>query len=316
MKKNHQLHIVLLLAIVSTFIAARFGFTQAERQSAMQQQLGAIAHSALVSAPAPIISLTPALQLQHCAVTLRFHGAKETQQRAQYWLQFIQQDLQLLEVSKPLICGEFTPRFITADACKEDNGRAWCPLSPDLSGTDLQDTAIIHIVITPSGLANTRNGVVFLHEQASALVLRHELGHALGFADEYRMHPELATQFCSGQFNFRPLNMVITENNWVTDSEYQKLISELPWRRFHEQALGVREPSGIWRLGSQNNDKVGLFAAETCAGTGYYAWKPLAQKTFMQHHEIGVVPKLYWQLIQQRLDENRVENLPADANVN
>jgi hypothetical protein len=201
-----------------------------------------------------------------------------------------------------LVCGEFTTQFIAMDGCSEDNGRAWCPLLSAYTERDTADTAIVDIVMTPSGLANTRNGVVFLHEQASALVLRHELGHALGFADEYSMHRELAAQFCAGEFNFRPLNIMVTKNDWLTNAEYKKLISQLPWQRHIEQELGVLQPSGIWRLGSQNKEKVGLFAAETCVGTGYYAWKPLAQKTFMQQHEIGAVPELYLQLIQQRLE--------------
>lgn len=299
---KHALILVLLLALGCIASAARYGFLQAERQAEIKQQIRAIASSVQTSSYAPIISLSPATQLPHCVVTLRFHGGQASLERAQYWLQFIEQDLQLLDMSATLVCGEFTTQFIAMDACSEDNGRAWCPLSSAYTERDAADTAIVDIVITPSGLANTRNGVVFLHEQASALVLRHELGHALGFADEYSMHPELAAAFCTGEFNFQPLNMVITKNDWVTNAEYQKLISQLPWQRYIEQELGVLQPSGIWRLGSQNKEKVGLFAAETCAGTGYYAWKPLAKKTFMQQHEIGAVPELYLQLTQQRLE--------------
>lgn len=299
---NRSLTFVLLLAIGCIASAGRYGYLQAERQALVKQQIRAVASAMQTSSYTPIISLSPATQLPHCVVKLRFHGTQASLDRAQYWLQFIEQDLQLVDMSTALVCGEFTTQFIGMDGCSEDNGRAWCPLSPAYAQRDTTGSAIVDIVITPSGLANTRNGVVFLHEQASALVLRHELGHALGFADEYSMHPELATQFCAGEFNFRPLNMVITENDWVTNAEYKKLISQLPWQRHVEQELGVLEPSGIWRLGSQNKEKVGLFAAETCAGTGYYAWKPLAQKTFMQQHEIGEVPELYLQLIQQRLE--------------
>ena len=294
------LSLVLLLAVASIASAGRYGFLQAESQ--VKQQNRAVASAVPTNGYPPMISLSPAMQLPHCAVILRFHGTQANLERAQYWLRFIEQDLQLLDISAALVCGTFTTQFIAMDECSDDNGRAWCPLSSAYTERNVADTAIVDIVITPSGLANTRNGVVFLHEQASALVLRHELGHALGFADEYSMHPRLAAKFCAGEFNFRPLNMVITENDWLTNAEYKNFISQLPWQRYIEQEPGVLEPSGIWRLGSQNKEKVGLFAAETCAGTGYYAWKPLAQKTFMQQHEIGVVPELYLQLIQQRLE--------------
>lgn len=182
----------------------------------------------------------------------------------------------------------------TPVSCTEPEGRAFCQLP------ERQEYHTVGIGVAPRGRANTRNGEVFVPTGASFSLFQHELGHALGLADEYPMRFELAEQFCSGQFNFMALNIVVTRGSYVTPAEYDQLKSSLPWRNALEQRIGVYLPErGRWLLGSPEPNGIGLYAADTCQGTEFQAWKPVAERTFMEQHEIGAVPPLYLELIEE-----------------
>lgn len=257
---------------------------------------------------------------EHCDVALNFHGQEDDFLLAQYWHQRLAETLLPAtvgsnsanqEISGLSFCGVLRHDLYTRN-CEEQEGRAWCEpqvLSGEniatknhLSSDNILSKPQIHIVLTDSGLANTRNGVVFIKRNASVQVLQHELGHALGLADEYAMHPDLARQFCNGEFNFTASNLVITHKQWFTPEEMREFEQTVPWADFIEQPLGAKDGHGVWRLGSSDTQKIGLFAAKTCAGTGRYAWKPVAEKTWMEQHEVGEIPPLYIRLIQQHLE--------------
>lgn len=168
----------------------------------------------------------------------------------------------------------------------------------------------IAMVVTGDGLAQTRNGVVYAPEHATGLLLQHELGHALGLADEYAMRPELAQAFCAGEYRFDALNIVFTVSRELSAADYQAFLASLPWKTHLTVPIAKSIEGGKWLLGSEsdNDDVVGLYPAETCTYGPGYAWKPVAEKTFMEQHEIGSVPTLYLKLIRERLENQQVKS--------
>jgi|GEM_PF-2878058 len=182
--------------------------------------------------------------------------------------------------------------------CGLDQNRVRC------SAPDSRYANQLHVVVGETGIANTLNGQVHISLDADADVLIHELGHTLGLADEYPMRYELAMQFCSGQFRFDPLNLKITQSDLINQQQYEDLKARLPWAEYLEQPIATKTELGgnvYWRLGSSDVSKPGLFPAATCDGTPYQAWKPVAERTFMEQHETGSVPELYLKLLQQSL---------------
>lgn len=180
-------------------------------------------------------------------------------------------------------------------SCVPIDGRAHCVQQEPHEA----DRTVVYV--TKQGRANTRNGVVYINQNASADVFIHELAHAWGFGDEYRMHMSVREPFCDGQFSFTAKNLVVSESSLLTHVEYQNFISTLPWR----DALTVDPAARVtimgidyWRLGSSAGDGIGLYPAATCEGTGVQAWKPLRNLTFMEQAEIGDIPALYleWML--------------------
>lgn len=153
-------------------------------------------------------------------------------------------------------------------------------------------------------VARVRNTTMSISSDAEFSVFIHELGHLLGLADEYAMTAPLAHAFCSGQYRFSALNLVVTSARDVSPDALDELKQRLPWREYLQQPIAqlVSTQDGkVLSLGSQDESKIGLFAADTCDGTPYYAWRPVAEPTFMQQHEVGSIPDLYLRLIRQRL---------------
>lgn len=140
---------------------------------------------------------------------------------------------------------------------------------------------------------------------ASVDLLAHELAHIAGLADEYAMREPLAQKFCEGRYNHPSLNVVVTDDLYVSAEELQALWQQLPWRgRVHNwQQLGQSTEQG-WKLGSAKHDKFGLFAVETCKYAGLYAWKPVPETTAMQHFDVPKWPQLYLDLMQGYLVES------------
>lgn len=151
--------------------------------------------------------------------------------------------------------------------------------------------------------ANVHGRAMSISAASSFSVWVHELGHMFGLADEYPMAQALAAAFCRGDYAFNAQNLYITPRDAdALDADQVVAVQrELPWQAWLQQPIAQRQASGAEVLGSANPEQIGLFAVDTCEGTGFQAWRPVAKTTFMQQHEVGVVPDLYIQLMRQHL---------------
>lgn len=192
------------------------------------------------------------------------------------------------------MCFYFEPQI--NPVCQVDEGRADCA-AVDSSRFSLQ------WFIAPQGRANARPQALYLSASSTFSVLQHELAHWFGLADEYPMSAPLAEHFCSGRYNFEARNIVITDSTTVTESELENLQNSLPWLSYIEQPIAQKSGPNQYTLGSTDISKVGLFPARTCADTDFYAWKPVAELTFMEQHDIGSVPRLYLELMSRGTEE-------------
>ncbi|RUO31393.1 hypothetical protein [Aliidiomarina sanyensis] len=201
------------------------------------------------------------------------------------------------------ICATHFPADDIAQ-CNGSSRRVECDLDWSALPEPVEGMHTVTLVASGRGVANTRNGIVFVPEQASGLLLQHEIGHALGLADEYPMRARLAEAFCSGSFSFQPLNLVLTSSDVMTYEEKQMLRNRIPWIAHLEAPIATERDDGLWTLGTPEayEEQIGLFPAATCDATATFAWKPLAEVTFMEHHELGSVPDLYLKLIDERLE--------------
>ncbi|MCA1766638.1 MAG: peptidase [Idiomarina sp.] len=135
------------------------------------------------------------------------------------------------------------------------------------------------VVLADEGIASANNRTLILTSDSSEKVIQHELGHWMGFADEYEMTKSLARQFCYGRYEHKSLNIIGKKeiNSW------------------HE--IASREGDS-WRLGSSENATIGLFKANTCdAINGKQAWRPVDFSTAMERHDTGLWPALYLELL-------------------
>ncbi|TRW49404.1 hypothetical protein FM042_00595 [Aliidiomarina halalkaliphila] len=241
--------------------------------------------------PGPTPLLTQ--ERKACLFDVHVMGALHLESELSTRLQFVQEnfDPQIL----PFCAVLFPQRY--QENCVETNGHVYC------EDIGVEEPHAIAMVITGDNLAQTRNGIIYAPRRATGLLLQHELGHALGLADEYAMRPELAKAFCGGNYRFEALNIVFTSSRELSEENYQDLRARLPWKDYLTTEIAQETENGQWLLGSvaDHRDAVGLYPAETCTYGPGYAWKPVAEKTFMEQHEIGSVPTLYLKLIRDRL---------------
>lgn len=240
----------------------------------------------------------PVLTHPSCVVQVNLVASAEQHAHFTERLAYVQDQFATAELN--LCASRFS--LDTIARCDERARRVTCELDMALlpAATDI---TTVTVVASGRGIANTRNGVVFVPEHASGLLLQHELGHALGLADEYPMRGTLAKAFCGGEFSFQPLNLVFTSSDVLSDAEKRKLHAQLPWQHYLDSPIATQQEDGQWRLGTEQkgDQHVGLFPAATCHATGVFAWKPVGDVTFMEHHELGAVPDLYLRLIVEQL---------------
>lgn len=267
-----------------------------QKKESSPQTIAAFSKQVPVQLPAP-----------HCDVLLNFFGRLDDLPSSQSWLETTQ-NLYTHEDAEVRFCG----RLITAvwaEECADRDGRATCQLlDPDTYDQVWMQPAWpaaqqVDVVLTDSGLANTRNGLVFIDRQARGRVLAHELGHTLGLADEYPMSRDLAERFCAGEFDFSALNMIITDRQELTTAELVSLTQTLPWVQHLQQPIAQKRAENVWQLGSTDPLRVGLHPVATCEDTGFYAWRPVGYVTLMQQHEVGQMPNVYLRLMQTRLNK-------------
>ncbi|MFA3790170.1 hypothetical protein AB6T38_03560 [Aliiglaciecola sp. SL4] len=131
------------------------------------------------------------------------------------------------------------------------------------------------IVISDKGIANVHNGVMFLDKEDDYKVFLHELAHFAGFIDEYEIDQGMAEKLCtSGQAP----NLVYADNKpQIVDTEYAQ---------YHRKF-----------------EKIEFTKTATCNQTPANAYKPVKQTTFMEHHDVGVIPDLYLQIWRDSLND-------------
>lgn len=158
-----------------------------------------------------------------------------------------------------------------------------------------------HLVFTDAAIGSASAEQIVLATSTSVDVLAHEVGHWLGFADEYAMSPELAEPFCQGRYQHPSLNVVTTAAVEMSSDELEALWQRLPWQVQVSdwQLLGEALGEDRWRLGSPQGTAVGLFASRTCDNVaGRYSWKPVAAMTAMEYHDVNKWPKAYLKLLE------------------
>lgn len=128
------------------------------------------------------------------------------------------------------------------------------------------------VIIAQQGKANVHNGLMYLDLADSYQVFVHELAHFAGFVDEYPLSEFMAERFCTQQVH--PNLVIQAESN--TDQA-----------------------------------KPG-YPARTCNNHSSQAYKPVAQMTFMEFYDEGVVPDVYLSLWHQQLQKGA--SVPAFVN--
>ena len=155
-----------------------------------------------------------------------------------------------------------------------------------------------HILFHRTTTAFSQNRHISLPLGADVSLLAHEIGHWLGFVDEYPLSAEIAERYCREEQGFPSYNLVWTAEQVMTEAELNELHQRLPWR--HKIAdfrvLGKLRSDGLWQLGSTPEHSIGLYATTTCAHAEGFTWRPVSRFTAMQYHDTNVWPALYLEL--------------------
>lgn len=159
------------------------------------------------------------------------------------------------------------------------------------------------VILADEGIASADSQTLTLTTDSSEAVIQHELGHWMGFADEYEMSETLAQNFCYGYYEHDSLNIIVTEADKAYSAEQVKAVYQrLPWKDELSswQDIAIQK-QGMWHLGSSKEAAVGLFKADTCnAIDDRQAWRPVNFKTAMEQHDTKVWPELYLTLLKRR----------------
>lgn len=156
------------------------------------------------------------------------------------------------------------------------------------------------VVLADKGIASANNRTLILTSDSSEEVIQHELGHWMGFADEYEMSELLARAFCDGRYEHKSLNIIVTEQEQrYTEAQVQDIYQRLPWKSELSSWQEIANREGEhWHLGSSENATIGLFKADTCnAIDNKQAWRPVNVSTAMEQHDTGLWPALYLKLL-------------------
>lgn len=172
------------------------------------------------------------------------------------------------------------------------------PLAPVVEKRQLTHA----VVVSTQGKASVQNGVMFLDISDDYSVFVHELAHFAGFIDEYPLTKSAASRYCQPQTigNFAPPNLVV--DGQIT---YQPIATVKLW----QQALADNS-TGI----AQDASRLVIGKAKTCEAIKRTAYKPSVVVTFMEHHDIGVIPALYLRLWQAQLENPKAQR-PISMNL-
>lgn len=159
------------------------------------------------------------------------------------------------------------------------------------------------VLLAEEGIASANSQTLTLTADSSEAVIQHELGHWVGFADEYEMSEVLAQKFCYGYYDHDSLNIIVTEAHKDYSARQVKAIyKSLPWKDELRswQDIAIKK-QGKWRLGSPEDAIVGLFKADTCNSVDdRQAWRPVNTRTAMEQHDTQIWPELYLRLLKRK----------------
>jgi len=159
------------------------------------------------------------------------------------------------------------------------------------------------VILADQGIASADSQTLTLTPDSSEAVIQHELGHWMGFADEYEMSDALAQKFCYGYYDHDNLNIIVTEaHNEYSARQIKAIYKSLPWKYELSswQDIAINK-QGKWRLGSSGEATAGLFKADTCnAIDDRQAWRPVNVRTAMEQHDTKLWPELYLRLLKHK----------------
>ncbi|MFC0444477.1 hypothetical protein ACFOD1_04140 [Pseudidiomarina halophila] len=185
--------------------------------------------------------------------------------------------------------------------CGATRGRGSQQCDLALLPRELHQRQLVFVADEPL-IASASTWQMVLPISAGIDVLAHEIGHWLGFADEYAMSANLARDYCEGDYHHLSVNVVTTSNDQLSSDGLKALWQRLPWHEAVDdwRQLGQPDGNGKWRLGSDETVTVGLFPSNTCAAvTGVYSWKPVARMTAMEYHDVNVWPPIYLEMLRR-----------------
>ena len=236
------------------------------------------------------------------------------------WLERLQQFDISANCAKPMILLAQTPWDLHAlqQLAKEflQGALAENFCMQELIWTDALDTLeqqladienVYWLVYRPLHKAYRYHQQIHLPTTADIKLLEHEVGHWLGFEDEYALRPALAVLRCTAprvEQNIwaMGLNIVAVKDGTYfnsIDEAYSKLSPHMPWLPHIAklQDFMVESQQG-WSLKSQSSfglssEKVGIYVTNTCDNHyGVTAYKPIVDLSFMYNYEISI-PKFY-----------------------
>ena len=188
-----------------------------------------------------------------------------------------------------------TSDSLTCESATRDNDRLVCDLTAFSNAKRIPVFSNL-LIFEQEGKANVNNGIMYLDAADQYSVFVHELAHFAGFVDEYALPAQQAYYHCErakapnlillGEISYSPVKRA---RNW------QKKLSEI-------------------KLVEPDNERIGLSRSSTCVKAKMRAYKPSKAMTFMEFHDIEYIPRVYVELWQEALEQQR-NSLPVLTNL-
>lgn len=226
--------------------------------------------------PVKTLATRPSSAAQACAITLQpIATSLESSIQAKDMMQAFGRDSRLSGLD---ICVNnilwLQDEVLFCSANWQRQRRLGCDLTP--LADMLKEQPFTHLVIfAAQGKANVNGGVMYLDLADTYKVFVHELAHFAGFVDEYPLSTPLAAVHCESK---RAPNVVTAVKGAPIDLNLL------------EKWYGRGYPVAISRT-------------RTCNNHHKQAYKPVADMTFMEFHDEGLIPPLYLSLWEQQLKD-------------
>jgi tetratricopeptide (TPR) repeat protein len=162
--------------------------------------------------------------------------------------------------------------------------------------------AYTHLVFfLNEGKGYVQNGIMYLDEADTYTVFVHELAHFVGFVDEYAVSSSLATQYCNSS---KAPNLVVgAKADFGENKTFQM------WQTYNQALLTSQDStfnySNVSDEATPNHNKpIEISQSSTCAALDIKSYKPSNELTFMQFHDIRLIPPLYLMMWQDLLKQH------------